>query len=155
MAVVTFYQTLGDTPAHVDAVLPQLLDKATSSGQRVALYCPTPARHIRLDETLWSHAPTAFLPHGMAGGPHDAQQPVLLCLPEKTPFPDRLPIILAGAEPALIDMLPTHAKILYMFDNSPIVTTRARELWATLKKNEHTLTYWKQTEKNGWEKIGG
>ena len=32
----------------------------------------------RLDRMLWDQGPTSFLPHGLAGGPDDARQPILL-----------------------------------------------------------------------------
>ena len=38
-----------------------------------------------LDQKLWAGGDDAFLPHGLAGGPHDALQPILLTSGPETP----------------------------------------------------------------------
>ena len=57
-------------------LVPLLLGKSLQAGWRVELRGSDRARMARLDDELW--LAEGFLPHGMAGGPHDAAQPVLL-----------------------------------------------------------------------------
>ncbi len=75
MGAVYFYQ-LSQRP--LDAVLPQLLSRARDAGWRVLVRGTDAARLDALDLALWDGAPEAFLPHGLAGGPHDDAQPILL-----------------------------------------------------------------------------
>ena len=66
------------TRRSVEDALPTLLDRALAQGWRVAVRGADPDRLERLDEALWLGPKDGFLPHGLAGGPHDARQPVLL-----------------------------------------------------------------------------
>ncbi len=76
----------------LEVALPQLLGRAMQAGWRVAVRGRDPARLDWLDRQLWLGAPDGFLPHGLAGGPHDAVQPVLLTMatagPERSCLPD-------------------------------------------------------------------
>ncbi|MEL6572674.1 MAG: DNA polymerase III subunit chi [Pseudomonadota bacterium] len=72
MGAAYFYH-LTDTP--LERTLPMLLGKCRAAGWRVAVRGAEAALLERLDATLWNDG---FLPHGMAGGLHDAEQPVLL-----------------------------------------------------------------------------
>jgi DNA polymerase-3 subunit chi len=69
-----FYQLMGQPP---EAVLPRLLDLATERGWPVELRGPSRDRMEALDLALWGPS-TEFRPHGLAGGAHDADQPILL-----------------------------------------------------------------------------
>ena len=69
-----FYQLNGDSP---EAVLPRMLDMALQKGWRVEVRGPSRERMERLDLALWGEG-GEFRPHGLADGPHDAEQPILL-----------------------------------------------------------------------------
>ena len=73
MAAAWFYHL---TRSPVEATLAMLLPKALGAGWRIAVRGTDRARLERLDELLW-HG-DGFLPHGLWGGAHDAEQPVLL-----------------------------------------------------------------------------
>ena len=75
MGAVYFYHL---TRRPLEHTLPTLLDKARGAGWRVAVRGPDPDRLAWLDEKLWLGPEDRFLPHGLAGGPHDAAQPILL-----------------------------------------------------------------------------
>ena len=75
MGAAFFYHL---TRRPLEATLPMLLGKARAAGWRVAVRGTDPARMEWLDEKLWLGPEEEFLPHGLAGGPHDARQPVLL-----------------------------------------------------------------------------
>ncbi len=74
MGEAYFYQLAGQPP---EAVLPRLLDLASGRGWRIELRGRSRERMEALDLALWD-SPNEFRPHGLAGGPHDADQPVLL-----------------------------------------------------------------------------
>lgn len=155
MAQINFYHTAGDTPAALDAALPALLTKILATGSQTLVVCPTPARASRLDETLWTYADTAFLPHGTLEAAHPDHQPILITHTEAEPVPpsSRLPLILSGAESFLQSFNPStlHPKLLYLFTSAQADVTRARPLFKSLKEQGHTVTYFQQNEK-GWAK---
>ena len=73
MGAVYFYHL---TERPLEATLPTLLEKARGAGWRVFVRGRDEAQLERLDRELWMG--DGFLPHGMSGGEHDAEQPVLL-----------------------------------------------------------------------------
>ena len=73
MGAAYFYHL---TEKPLEATLPVLLGKALQAGWRVEVRGRDTAALDRLDRNLWQG--DGFLPHGLAGGPHDAAQPVLL-----------------------------------------------------------------------------
>lgn len=73
MGAAYFYHL---TEKPLEATLPVLLGKALQAGWRVEVRGTDNASLERLDTHLWLG--DGFLPHGMAGGDHDAEQPVLL-----------------------------------------------------------------------------
>ena len=66
------------TRSPAESLLPVLIGKSLAAGWQVELRGTDPARMERLDLHLWQG--DGFLPHGLAGGPNDARQPVLLTL---------------------------------------------------------------------------
>ena len=64
------------TRSNAETLVPQLLGKSLAAGWRVDLRGANAPRMEALDAGLWQSE--GFLPHGMAGGPHDAHQPVIL-----------------------------------------------------------------------------
>src|SRR6185369_5333042 len=62
----------------LDQALPELLEKTLAKGWRALVRSPAPERLEHLDGWLWSWRDDSFLPHGVAGEPQAARQPVLL-----------------------------------------------------------------------------
>lgn len=75
MGAVKFYHLTARSLA--EAARP-ILTQALGQGWNVMLRGPDPALLERLDMQLWLEPRDGFLPHGLAGGDHDALQPVLL-----------------------------------------------------------------------------
>jgi DNA polymerase III subunit chi len=73
--MVLFYHLMRGT---VEDTVTSLLTRAMGQGWRVMLRGTDAGRLDRLDQWLWLHPAEGFLPHGMEGGPHDADQPVLI-----------------------------------------------------------------------------
>ena len=84
MQTFTKAENLGDaffyhlTERPLEATLPVLLKKSLDAGWRVSVRGTDDQRLDWLDRQLWMGE--GFLPHGIAGGPHDADQPILLTI---------------------------------------------------------------------------
>mgnify|MGYP001766816355 CR=1 FL=1 len=75
MGQVLFYH-LTRSPA--EDLIGQLLPRALAQGWRVMIRGTDAARLAWLEDRLWLGPEEGFLPHGLEGGPRDADQPVLL-----------------------------------------------------------------------------
>ncbi len=75
MAEVYFYHL---TSSPLEQALPDLLEKVRANNWR-ALIRSTDQTHLaKLDTHLWHYRDDTFLPHALAGGDHDKDQPILL-----------------------------------------------------------------------------
>jgi DNA polymerase-3 subunit chi len=98
---------------------------------------------------LWDHGPTSFLPHGVAGGPSDVSQPILLSTSPDAPNLARNMLIADGIwrEAAL-----SYDRTFYLFDNATL--EGARLAWKLLAGREGIdRRYWAQ-ESGKWVKKG-
>lgn len=145
MAVARFYHLTRDP---LEGLLPVLITKAQEIGLTVALRGTTRARMEDLDLRLW--AGEGFLPHGLAGGPHDARQPCLLVW-EGTPAPD-LPnrpgclIALEGAEVGVEEARGLE-RLCVVFDGlDDSALARARDQWRGLTGAGVAAEYWSREE---------
>ena len=71
---VDFYQ-LG--PGGAEGALPLIARNTLKLGERLLVVSADADLTQRLSQALWA-LKDSFLAHGLAGGPHDARQPVLL-----------------------------------------------------------------------------
>jgi len=72
---VDFYQLSRD-PAEL--VLPKIALGTLGAGERLLVVSEDADQLARISEALWTRLPETFLANGMAGGEHDARQPILL-----------------------------------------------------------------------------
>ena len=149
MATARFYHLTQDP---LEALLPMLIGKALEINLRVALRGTDRARMEALDRRLWLGE--GFLPHGLAGGAHDAEQPCLLTW-EATPAPD-LPngtgclVTLDGAEVAA-DEAGAVDRLCVVFDGTDEgAVARARDQWRALTGAGVEAEYWSR-ESGRWE----
>jgi DNA polymerase III subunit chi len=149
MAVARFYHLTRDP---LEALLPVLIGKAREIGLTVALRGTDAGRMEALDRQLWIS--DGFLPHGLAGGAHDAMQPCLLTwdvtpaahLPNK---PGCL-VVLDGAEVAP-DEAQAVDRLCVVFDGTdPAAVERARDQWRGLTGAGVHAEYWSR-ESGRWE----
>ena len=134
-------------------LVPTLVGKSLAAGWRVELRGTDRARMERMDEALWQG--DGFLPHGLAGGPHDALQPVLLTVGGEgggeTGIAADCLIALDGAsvDPAECG---TVERVCIVFDgNDPAAVDHARAQWRGLTGAGIAAEYW--SESGGrWEK---
>ena len=136
-----FYHLQAEPP---ETLLPGLIGKALEAGLRVALRGADRDRMAALDLALWQGE--GFLPHGLAGGPHDADQPVLLVW-DTTPatrLPNR-PACLIALDGVALD--PAEAagldRVLVVFDGAdPSQLAIARGQWKALTAAGVAAEYW-------------
>ena len=148
MGNALFYHLTRSGPAQL---LPMLIGKSLQAGWRVEVRGRDRARQVALDEQLW--LPEGFLPHGLAGGPHDARQPVLLRAADAPPAansPDCV-MVLDGAQISG-DEAQAVTRTCIIFDgNDPAAVDRARDQWRALTGAGVAAEYW--SEAGGrWEK---
>ena len=147
MGAAWFYHM---TRTPLEATLPVLLGKALGAGWRVAVRGADAGRLDWLDQKLWLGAEEGFLPHGRAGGLHDARQPVLLTTERAAAnAPDCL-VSVDGAE-VDPDEVAGMARVMILFDgNAPEAVEHARDQWRGLTGAGCAAQYWSQ-ESGRWE----
>ncbi|MEM8958337.1 MAG: DNA polymerase III subunit chi [Pseudomonadota bacterium] len=148
MGAVLFYHLTRDSAA---GTLAMLLPKALGAGMRVEVRGPDDETLDRLDQQLWLGPEEGFLPHGRAGGPHDALQPVLLTRAETTEPETSCLMCVAGApvDPAEVSGLE---RTCVLFDGEDATALdHARGQWRVLTEAGCSAQYWSQ-DSGRWEK---
>ncbi|MCR9067212.1 MAG: DNA polymerase III subunit chi [Rhodobacteraceae bacterium] len=148
MGAVYFYH-LTRTPLEV--TLRALLEKSLAAGWRVAVRGRSDEMMDRLDDQLWLGPEDGFLPHGRAGKPQEADQPVLLTTERAAANDPSCLISVEGAalDPAEIEPL---ARAMVLFDGHDAAAVQAaREQWKTLTSAGLAAQYWSE-ESGRWEK---
>ena len=116
----------------LEVVLPMLLGKARDAGWSVLVRGANPRRMAQIDDALWTFRDDAFLPHGIAGGPHDADQPILLTTDPGLPDGRACLICIEGTEVSPEEITQT-ARTCILFDGGePAALERARAQWRSL-----------------------
>jgi len=149
MAEIGFYH-LTTTP--LERALPKLLEKAVGSGQHIVVMAGSDERVEALNALLWTYDPASFLPHGSARDGNAAAQPIWLTAKDENPNDAAILVLADGARSARI---ADYARCLEMFDgNDDAAVQQARIRWKAYLAAGHTLTYWQQNDRGGWEKKG-
>ena len=139
MGAVYFYH-LTETPLEV--TLPTLLGKARDAGWRVLVRGQDRALLERLDVVMWERPEDGFLPHGMAGGPHDADQPILLGDVASSGFSCVMSVM--GAD-VTVDEVKAAERVCILFDGQDgDAVQHARGQWKDLTGAGCAAQYWAQ-----------
>lgn len=148
MGEVFFYHL---TRSPLEATLPMLLGKSLQAGWHVVVRGRDPARLDWLDRNLWLAGEETFLPHGCAGGRHDALQPILLTTDEAVPNGARCLMSVDGAE-VTPGECARFERVCVIFDgNDSAAVDHARGQWKALTGAGAAAQYW--SEAGGrWEK---
>ncbi len=147
MGNVLFYH-LTRSPA--EALLPVLIGKSLAVGWRVELRGTDPGRMDWLDRQLWQRE--GFLPHGLAGGAHDARQPVLLTVPGQAAGNDpSCLMVLDGAEVESAECGRLERACIIFDGGDAGAVARARDQWKSLTGADVTAEYWSE-ESGRWER---
>jgi DNA polymerase-3 subunit chi len=147
MGAVYFYHL---TQAPLEHTLPKLLGKARQAGWRIAVRGSDAARVAWLDEQLWLDPADGFLAHGVEGGPHDADQPILLSAKATTANDPTCLMAFDGADVSAQDVAEME-RVCILFDgNDGAALTRARDQWKALTDAGCAAQYWSE-ESGRWE----
>lgn len=134
---VDFYQLSRD-PA--EAVLPQIARNTLKAGERLLVVSGDEAQLGRIGTGLWDRLPDSFLAHGVAGGTHDARQPILL---SGAMEPANGARFVAIADGVWRDGEAEFERTFYIFDDETLQP--ARECWVMLgKRGGVERRFWKQ-----------
>lgn len=145
MAIINFYHL---TTLPVGKALPKLLEKVIAVGN-VIVNTSDEESVKELDSQMWTYTTKFFLPHGVQGDGFESEHPVFITATNNNANNAK---ILAMVNNALVDNLDDFDKSIYMFDGQDQEQTKiAREHWKKLSSENHTLTYWQQNSKGGWE----
>ncbi|NUB42855.1 DNA polymerase III subunit chi [Fertoebacter nigrum] len=147
MGVVMFYHLTRSPPEETAQLL---LGRALVAGWRVMLRGTDAARLDWWDQRLWLGPEEGFLPHGLAGGPHDADQPVLLGRGEIGNGAQALMLVDGAA------VTPDEARglerVWLLFDGQDdAATAAARVQWKALTGAGLAAQYWSE-ETGKWQK---
>ena len=148
MGAVYFYHL---TRQPLEVTLPILLGKARRAGWRVFVRGVDETRLDWLDEKLWLGPDADFLPHGLAGGPHDADQPILLTDSASAPNGAACLMAIDGAEISA-DEVTVMERACILFDgNDGAALEVARGQWRSLTGAGVSAQYWSE-ESGSWQK---
>lgn len=146
-AVVMFYHL---TRSGLDETVSTILTRALGQGWRLMIRSPDTALLEHLDAKLWLGSEDAFLPHGMEGGPHDADQPVLLgagAIANRA----RGIFLLGGATVDRAELAGLDRVWLLFDDQDPSAVQSAREQWTRMTAWGLAAQYWKD-DTGSWVK---
>ncbi len=147
MGAAYFYHLTRNPLEHT---LAMLLGKAQAAGWRVAVRGRDEDRLAWLDEKLWLGPEEGFLPHGLAGGPHDADQPILLTTGAASNGATCV-MSVDGADVTAVEVEMLD-RVCVLFDgNDPDALNVARGQWKALKDAGASAQYWSE-ESGRWEK---
>lgn len=142
-----FFYHLEQVP--LERALPALLEKTLERGWRAVVEVGSSDRAEALDMTLWTYRDESFLPHGLAGGPADALQPVLLTTGDDNGNGAHVRFFVDRAVPRVEG---DYQRLVYLFDgHDPDAVEEARGAWRALSK-QNTCTYWQQEAGGRWAK---
>lgn len=147
MGTAMFYHL---TQRPLEDTLRMLVGKAQGAGWRVAVRGTTAARMQALDAALWLGPDDSFLAHGVAGGPHDRHQPVLLTCDAAAPNGPQCVMTIDGADldPAEIAGLE---RLCVLFDGTDdAAVNKARAQWLAVKNAGCEAQYWSE-DSGRWE----
>jgi DNA polymerase-3 subunit chi len=144
MSEVYFYHL---TVQPLEQTLPKLLALARKAGWRIAIRGTSAERLDWLDGKLWEG--DGFVPHGRAGGPHDADQPILLTEAQAGNAPDCL-ISIDGAAVEAGEVTGLSRAMILFDGNDGDAVAHARTQWSALTGADLPAKYWSQ-ESGNWE----
>lgn len=139
---VDFYQ-LG--AASLEQVVASLAEKLIERDERLLVVASEQSQLARLDRMLWDQGPASFLPHGLAGGPEDSRQPILLSTTVDSANRARNLLIADGK---WRDSALAFNRAFFLFDEATI--EEARSAWRSLAGREAVERHYWANEDGRW-----
>ena len=149
MAEIGFYH-LTVTP--LERALPKLLEKTLAAGERALVRATSQERVKWLDGQLWTFEDRSWLPHGTAETGYPEDQPIWLTETLENANSAAFLFLVDGAD---LEDPDGFSRVFNLFDGrDDTAVGDARVRWKAWRDAGHTLAYWKQTDRGGWEKAG-
>ena len=134
-----FYRLDGEDAG---SILPTLAERCLARGQRVLVTDPSRPARDALDARLWSYNADTFLAHGLAGGEHDSEQPVLISDLHDAKN-GAVVHILTGTARVELDYAARFEMTVRLFDGAnPDVLAGARDDWKTVAGSGSEAVFW-------------
>lgn len=135
----------------LEQVLPTILDRAVSRGQKVVVELSSQERLSAVDDHLWTYSDESFLPHVTAMEADAAANPVVLTTQAHNPNGAQVRICAEGVR--IPDAMADYERVVLIFDgDDPDALAAAREDWKKAKASGLAASYWQQDETGRWEK---
>ncbi|WP_332060381.1 DNA polymerase III subunit chi [Bartonella sp. CB74] len=144
---ILFYHLMQST---LEDILPTLVERALARFGKVTIQCVTKERRDAIDTRLWVYADEAFIGHGTECDQYPNFQPVFLTTGQENPNDSKIRFLTEGA---ICSDIYAYQRLVVIFDgrnNEELNLIRVQ--WKKYKMENHTLTYWRQTEDRGWKK---
>ena len=141
---VDFYQLGTASP---EGIIASIAGKLLDEKQRLLIVAADEGLLARLDRQLWDQGAASFIPHGLAGGPEDAAQPILLSTGTDAPNLARNILIADGEwrEAAL-----GYERAFHLFD--AVTLESARLAWKLLAGRDGVERHYWANEDGRWTK---
>jgi DNA polymerase III subunit chi len=134
-----------------DDLVRTLLTRALAQGWRVMVRGTDDAALARLDTRLWTVPEDGFVPHGLADGTHDADQPVLLG--QGAVVNGAQGVILIDGAVSTVEEAAALARLWVVFDGADdAAVTMARTQWRSLTDGGISAEYWSE-DSGKWVKT--
>jgi DNA polymerase-3 subunit chi len=135
----------------LEQVLPTILERALSRGQKVVVELSSQERLNGLDDHLWSYSDASFLPHVTAMEADAANNPIVLTTQGHNPNGAQVRICAEGVR--IPDAMQDYERVVLIFDgDDPDALAAAREDWRKARASSLAASYWQQDETGRWEK---
>jgi DNA polymerase-3 subunit chi len=135
----------------LEQVLPTILDRALSRGQKVVVEVSSQERLSAVDDHLWTYSDESFLPHVTAMEADAASSPVVLTTHPHNPNAAQVRICAEGVR--IPDAMQDYERVVLIFDgDDPDALTAAREDWKKARASGLAASYWQQDDTGRWEK---
>ncbi|MGI9392847.1 MAG: DNA polymerase III subunit chi [Parvibaculales bacterium] len=135
----------------LEQILPYLLKQCLEKNWRSLVQMGSPERVRAMSAYLWEHPPNGFFPHGSKGKGFDEKQPIFLS--EETKGNPNKAEVLFLTDGALRSTLKGFSRIVFLFDGSDEKSlTEIEQKKKELNKEGHSITYWKENAKGGFDK---
>ncbi len=138
---VDFYQLSRDP---VDVTVARLARKVLQAGERLVVVSDDETQRAHLSKVLWEQGGATFLANGVAGGPHDARQPILLSAGCEAPNEARIAMLADGR---WRDEALAFDRVLLMFDAGQ--RDAAADLWRRFAGDEGIDNRINKQDENG------
>lgn len=133
----------------LEQALPEIVGKALKRGLRVVVKIGSEERAQVLDDVLWTHEASSFLPHGRLRDGRELEQPVWLTVEDENPNGATVLILTDGASASAVGDYATCCELFDGADETAVAAARAR--WTAYKEQGHTVSYFQQDDDGRWQ----